>query len=244
MIFILLPIFNEAENIPNLFKELAELSLDDNFFYVFSDDGSTDRSYEVINSFFKDKPFVILGDGINRGPGFAFNSGFQWIISQSKSPEDIIVTMEADCTSDLSILPLMIFLCKSNYDLVLASVYAQGGGFEKTSYFRKLISTIANYSFRIIFDVHVQTLSSFYRVYRISLIKKLNSEFQQKILKENGFVSMLEILLKAIKNNASIIEVPMKLRSSKRIGKSKMKVFQTSIRYLQFLVKTKIKGLS
>jgi hypothetical protein len=47
---------------------------------------------------------------------------------------------------------------------------------------------------------------------------------------------MVEILLKAIRADAKIIEVPMHLDSSKRKGKSKMKTFKTSMSYIRFLI--------
>ena len=121
------------------------------------------------------------------------------------------------------------------YDLVLASVYAQGGGFSKTSIFRKLISFIANQLLRFIFGIKILTLSSFYRVYTVSIIKSIKSHYG-KIITENGFICMLEILIKSIRIGTKIIEVPMILNSDKRIGKSKMKIIKTSIRYIHFLL--------
>lgn len=47
---------------------------------------------------------------------------------------------------------------------------------------------------------------------------------------------MLEVLLKAIKCNADIIEVPMILDSGNRIGKSRMKILKTSFEYIRFLL--------
>lgn len=235
--------YNEADNIENLFKELKSLRLEDHYFFVFSDDGSSDGTPDIIESFFTKTPHIVLGDGVNRGPGAAFNAGFQWILSNTKSPNDLVITMEADCTSDLSILPEMIMLSKMKYELVLASVYAQGGGFENTNFSRRLISTIANFIFRFLFNVQVLTLSSFYRVYRIKLLQILQEKYKTDIIKEKGYVSMLEILLKSVIINSSIIEVPMRLHSSKRIGKSKMKVFQTTLRYLVFLLRAKYCGL-
>ena len=50
---------------------------------------------------------------------------------------------------------------------------------------------------------------------------------------------MLEILIKSIKAGASIIEVPMQLNSNNRKGKSKMKIYKTSMEYLKFLFREK-----
>jgi dolichol-phosphate mannosyltransferase len=239
MIYFLIPIFNEEDNIRNLFGELSAFQSQDEIFYVFSDDGSTDNSQKQIEHYFQGRNFCVLGDKVNRGPGAAFNTGFLWVLNHAKNDNDLIVTMEADCTSDLSILPTMITLNSLGFDLVLASVYAQGGGFDKTTFFRKFASALANFIYRFIFDVKVLTLSSFYRVYTIALIKKIQVQYKGKIIEETGFVSMLEILIKGIWCNAKIIEVPMQLHSHKRIGRSKMKVLKTTFQYLGYLIKAK-----
>lgn len=238
MIYFLIPVYNEELNIPTLFGELSTIPLQEDCFFVFSDDGSTDQTKNLIEQHFTKKPFVILGDGINRGPGAAFNAGFEWILSKSTNATDRVVTLEADCTSDLSILPAMLMLNQMQYDLVLASVYAQGGGFDKTSFYRKFTSAVANFIFRFLFNVQVLTLSSFYRVYSIAILRKIKA-VQSAIIAEAGFICMLEVLVKAIHQQAKIIEVPMKLHSSKRQGQSKMKVFKTTLQYFSFLLKNK-----
>jgi dolichol-phosphate mannosyltransferase len=99
-------------------------------------------------------------------------------------------------------------------------------------------SFFANLILRLVFDIKVLTLSSFYRVYKISLIKAIK-EKNKDIITETGFISMIEILIKAIKLEAKIIEVPMLLKSENRKGKSKMKIFKTIVSYLKFLFTNK-----
>ncbi len=234
MIYFVIPIYNEALNISNLKKDLTGVLKKETVFFVFSDDGSTDDSIKLLKSEFSAFDYVFLGDGINRGPGAAFNAAFEWILNHSKQPDDLIVSIEADCTSDISILENMVQISRMNFDLVLASVYSQSGGFEKTTFFRRLISAIANLLMRFVFNIRVLTLSSFYRVYQVSLLRKIKSK-HDVLIKETGFICMLEILLKAIRSGAKIIEVPTVLQSSKRKGNSKMKIIKTSRQYLGFL---------
>ncbi len=237
MIFFLIPVFNEEKNIPNLLSSLAKLALEeDEIKIIFSDDGSTDKSIEKIKECCTGQNYVIIGDGNNIGPGNAFNLGFEWVLQHSKSKNDSVITLEADGTSDLSLLPQMIILNKLGYSLVLASVYAQGGGFEQTSFFRRLISVVANLFFRFVFNLKTLTLSSFYRCYSVALLSTIYEKYNGKIIQENGFICMLEVLLKAVRCNARIIEIPMILKSSKRIGKSKMKILKTSYEYIRFLL--------
>lgn len=241
MIYILIPVYNEIENLHSLFEELTECFSNYDTFYVFSDDGSTDGSQAKLKELFSNEGHIVLGDGTNLGPGHAFNSGFEWILQNSKDPEnDKIISMEADCTADLSIIGKMVKISDIGFDLVLASVYMQGGELEKTTWLRKLLSFFANMILRFKFDIKVLTLSSFYRLYSVRLIKKIKDKYSV-IINENGFISMIEILLKAIKVRASIIEIPARLLSDKRNGVSKMKKFKTLISYLKFLSRTNIK---
>jgi len=130
----------------------------------------------------------------------------------------------------------MVSISALDYDLVLASVYAQGGGFEKSSFIRKLISFSANMFLRFAFNIKIQTLSSFYRVYRLNLIKRIKQNYNT-IISEKGFVCICEILLKAVRLNASIIEIPMVLKSLNRKDRSKMKVLSTIGQYIRFILK-------
>lgn len=237
MTYFLIPTYNEAANVETLITNLRNTLSDQDKFYVFSDDGSSDNSLQLIEKYLAGENYIYLGDGSNHGPGYAFNTGFEWILNHSRNSEDVVVTIEADNTSDLSILPQMLGNIELGSDLALASVYAQGGGFDKTSFFRKFLSFVANMFFRSYFDVKVLTLSSFYRVYKISLLRKIQHNFKQ-IIEEVGFISMLEILLKAISLKAKIIEVPMVLHTTKRQGKSKMKVFKTTMSYLRFFLQS------
>lgn len=238
MIYFLIPVFNEEKNIPFLFEEIKNILPEEEKSFVFSNDGSTDNTILELQKYFSSLPNIILGDGKNHGPGHAFNSGFEWILNDSKSEKDIVITLEADCTSDLNILPHMVVINQLGYELVLASVYAQGGGFDNTTFIRKFFSSMANLMFRFLFKINILTLSSFYRVYSIALLKRIKKKYSN-IIVEKGFICMLEILIKAIDLKARIIEVPMILYSEKRKGKSKMKTFKTMMQYFAFLSKAK-----
>lgn len=239
-IYFLIPVFNEELNIENLALSLKSILPDENKYFVFVDDFSSDNTVKFINDCFIDNDFIVITKDKNYGPGHSFNIGFEWIIENPTSDDDLIVTLEGDNTSDLSILSNMVSISKLGFDLVLSSVYAQGGGFDQTSFWRKSTSLVANVFMRYFFDIKVLTLSSFYRVYKLSLINRIKKDYNL-IIEEAGFISMLEILIKSILIKASIIEVPMILSSKKRLGKSKMKVLKTAVSYFTFLLKIKRK---
>lgn len=236
MIYFLIPVYNESANLPELASNLLGIATDQQKHYVFVDDCSSDNTIEVVKNLFPAEHLEVITKTKNGGPGDSFNLGFEWILNHSKNSTDRVVTVEGDNTSDPGILPTMLQLSSMGYDLVLASVYAQGGGFDQTSFFRKIISFIANMIFRALFNLKVLTMSSFYRVYSVDSLQNVKRRFNT-IIEEKGFICMLEVLLKSIKTNAKIIEVPMVLKSNKRVGKSKMKIFKTTMSYFKFLLK-------
>jgi len=239
MVYFLIPVYNEAANLPVLADNLKSVLPSQDKFYVFSDDGSTDASVELLQQLFQDLPHHVISDGNNYGPGHAFDVGFEWILEHSTHNEDIIISLEADNTSDIALVPKMATIAGLNFDLVLASVYAQGGGFDKTSFFRKFLSFWANMLFRSFFNIKVLTLSSFYRTYKVSLLRQIKAKYGS-LIKEKGFICMLEILIKAVKVGAKVIEIPMVLHSAKRKGASKMKIFKTARTYIRFLLSTRL----
>lgn len=236
MIYILIPTFNEALNISNLRQKLDTYTDKDKIHFVFADDCSTDETILLIRENFIGCNLTILEADINMGPGFAFNRGFNWILENSVSLEDVVVTMEADTTSDIDLLDTMLMLQARGFDMVLASVYAQGGGFSNSSFFRRTISFFANLFMRLFFDIKVLTLSSFYRTYSVKKLVEVKSRYKE-LISENGFVCMVELLVKFVKMEAKIIEVPMTLKSDNRKGESKMKIRKTFMQYMRFLFK-------
>ncbi|MCO6494652.1 MAG: glycosyltransferase [Bacteroidetes bacterium] len=237
MIYTLIPVYNELENLPELAKTLFGALANKDVTFVFVDDGSSDGTPDKIKELWQGKNVHVLQNPGNQGPGYSFNSGFNFILDELKAkPQDMVITFEGDNTSDITILPIMVDLYNHGFNLILASPYAQGGGFDETNFVRKLTSFTANLLLRLWFDVKVLTLSSFYRIYSVQLLTDIRNKYGV-LIKEKGFISKVEILVKAIRIKAKIIEVPMTLHSKKRKGKSKMKVMKTMMSYLRFFLK-------
>jgi glycosyltransferase involved in cell wall biosynthesis len=242
VIYFLIPVYNESENLPELARSILDILPHEEKTYVFVNDGSKDDTSSIINDLFSGANFHVLNNPGNQGPGYSFNSGFEYILDVLKAKmDDVVVTLEGDNTSDINILPIMLDLNRHGFELVLASPYAQGGGFDETTFFRKTSSFVANILLRLWFDVKVLTLSSFYRIYSVKLLYEIRNKYEV-LIKEKGFISKVEILIKAIRLKTQIIEVPMMLHSKKRKGKSKMKVAKTIMSYLKFFLKQRLKS--
>lgn len=237
MIYFLVPIYNEEENIERLFADttecMANAGLND-FRFIFVNDGSSDRSLEILEGFArKDKSVIILSHYPNAGVKTTFLEGFEEFLRVGQSG-DLLITKEADNTSDNAILDKMIALLQDGKaDVVLASCYAKGGGVESTTLIRRLLSFSANIIIKIRFNMwNLNTFSSFYRGFTYSCLDRAFSS-SEEMMTYNGFTCVVEMLVKLKRMHFTIKEVPMILRSSERVGASKMPIFATILGYLR-----------
>ena len=233
---VVIPIFNEFENLPSLIDSIEQLrnsSIDISI--IVCDDGSKDGSRIWLESEQQKGRLIVLGDGNNHGPGVAFENGFQYVLK--KLPDfDFLLTMEGDGTADFSSLHKM-FDTVNDADVVLASVYSEGGGFSNTNWARLLISKFANGLTRKCLNLPYQTLTSFYRIYRVSTIHQLQKD-SYPIFSEKGFICQVEILYKLHRKGFVIKEISTTLFTDRRKGKSKMKLGKTMIAHVRFLWRT------
>jgi dolichol-phosphate mannosyltransferase len=239
MIYFLIPVYNEVKNLPRLLKDAAEyMSQNDlDFRFIFVNDGSADGSLEFLEEEKKkDSRIHILSHYPNKGVKDTFMEGFNEFLKIAKEG-DILVSKEADNTSDNQVLKEMLgLIMDKGCDIALASCYAPGGGFEDTTFFRKIMSSTANLMVKLRFGLWgFYTFSSFYRAFTYECLKKAFAE-EPEMMSFNGFTCVVEMLVKLNRMGFKIVEIPMILRSSERLGKSKIPVFRTILGYLKLFI--------
>lgn len=243
MIFFLLPVYNEKRNIARQVRDIsarAEKRKRD-YRICIVDDGSTDGTVDEVRVLSGKLPVEIVSNSRNMGPGAAFDRGFRHILACSKTG-DIVVTMEADNTSDLVILDEMLEKAASGVDLVLASCYAENGGVEGTTLFRKAMSRGANFLVRCVSpEKKINTFSSFFRCYRSEILSKAYQVYGDRFIEEKGFTCAVDILLKLQRLGVSIAEVPTVLKCDRRAGRSKMKTLATVLSYVKLFGREAVK---
>jgi len=115
-ISILVPLFNEAESLPELTAWIDQVMKTNSFSYelIFINDGSTDASWEVINSLSNEyKPVKGICFARNYGKSAALHEGF------SKAQGDVVITMDADLQDSPDEIPALYQMVKEqDYDLV------------------------------------------------------------------------------------------------------------------------------
>jgi dolichol-phosphate mannosyltransferase len=237
--YVISPVLNEVGNISNLVDGWAEIAVSFpgyRFQFLLVDDGSNDGTAEAAQATARQRDLAlsVLRHESNRGPGAAFATGFLELYGRVE-PRDVVITMEGDNTSRISTLKLMIErMDRENVDVALASPYAYGGGITSTTLYRIVLSHLANGSVKAFLGISgIHTISSFFRAYRGSVILSLQQRYGPPIIKQAGFECMVELLKKTMLVGATITEVPMKLDTSLRQGKSKMKVLRTITGYLR-----------
>jgi dolichol-phosphate mannosyltransferase len=231
------PAYDEEENIPGLFRDLEarpELFTPGSRVIVV-DDGSSDRTAELVESYRGPVPVSLIKMERNQGPGAAFRAGFAAALAECPG-HALVVTLEADTTSDLDSLPIMLERARGGAELVLASVHG-GGRMENVSRFRRVLSAGAGYTMRRLLGVGAQTVSSFFRVYRASLLRAAHEHYGEQLIQERGFACKAELLSKLGKLGARIEEVPVDLDASRRNGESKMRVLPTMLGYWRLVVR-------
>lgn len=244
MLRFVVPAYNEEKNIESLIENTKKFVQARNHEYqiIVINDGSTDRTMQILKNLQNDAPIVILDQVVNKGVGEAFKRGLSYIAGTA-GDEDIVISKEADNTSDLVILDDMLKKISEGYDLVLASCYMPGGGVSGTSMYRKILSSAANLLLKATASLkNVHTYSSFYRAYRARLIKRAYEIYGDDLIEEKGFSCMVELLLKLANLNIKIAEVPMVLRGDLRIGRSKMKTLETIGGYIRLIIKNLLYG--
>jgi len=230
---ILISAYNEQDQIGQLLVNIDNvLGSSEPYEILVVDDGSTDKTAEVLLSYEKEFPVSMLRHPQNLGVSSAFRNGFDRIL-ENCSPDDFVLTMEANKNADPKIIPDMIEASQSGSDLVLASCYAPGGKVIGDPLFRLVLSMGINFLLRILFPCGVHTYTSFYRLYRCSLLKELKTRTRNRYFTSEGFVCMADMLLKARKiKGIKISEVPLVLRSDIDVSGSKMKISRTIFGYV------------
>ncbi len=231
-----IPAYNEEANLPRLFKDLESRPalFPPGSRLLVVDDGSRDSTVNIVETYSGPLPAEVIKLERNQGPGAAFRVGFAAALERC-SDEALVVTLEADTTSDLDALPEMLSRARAGAELVLASWMMVN-----VSQFRRLLSGGAALVVNRILGVNAKTVSSFYRVYRASTLRAAVHRYGDGLIREPGFACKAELLSKLTSLGARIEEVDVGLDTSRRVGESKMPVLRTIFHYWRLMARQRL----
>jgi dolichol-phosphate mannosyltransferase len=230
------PAYNEEPNLPQLLADLeARPELTDGGRVILVDDGSDDDTADLAEAYTGPLAIEVIRLGMNQGPGRAFDRGFRRALEVAPS-DGMVVTLEADSTSDLDALEEMLATARSGADVVLAS-HHDGGELVNVRAHRRFLSKAAAYAVRRSAGLDARTVSSFFRVYRAEMLRSAYEVWGDSLIRESGFACKAELLIKLDRMSARVAEVPVALDWSRREGSSKMRVLPTVGGYARIMVR-------
>jgi len=207
---IVAPVINEAENLRSLLPLLRKYDV------VIVDDGSTDGSCEVAGEF---PNVTIVERGKKGGLVSAIIDGFR---NLDRSKYDRIVVLDSDFSHDPSKIDDMIeFSMENKLDLVIGSRYITNGK-NNDHLTRKIISKVANFSFRSAFSSPIRDATSGFRVYSIRAVEFIIRE-DSLVGISPSYAGQTDIVRRLSVSGFRIGEYPIVFRARER-GKSKLSV--------------------
>jgi dolichol-phosphate mannosyltransferase len=233
----MLPAFNEEGNLADLLRDARDTFSRWNgipdWGIVVVDDGSKDATARVATSM-PDARVTLIEHGVNRGLGAAMKTGIEHALA-TMDDDDLLVTMDADHTHPPELIPSMVTKIDAGADLVIASRYQPGAKIAGLVWWRKVISDVASWVFRVVFPCGARDYTCGYRVYRVGLLRWGQARYGLHFLNQRGFSVMVDLLLKLRRRARKIDEVPLDLRYDRKRGASKMKVMRTIVTTLRLL---------
>jgi dolichol-phosphate mannosyltransferase len=211
---IVLPTYNEAENLPKLVSALLSLPLELSILVV--DDHSPDGTGEIaelLSDQYPARVFVLHRTG-KLGLRSACIEGFRKAFDRGA---EVIVQMDADFSHDPAVLPEMASRIAS-CDVVIGSRYVKGGSLDEGwPAWRKLLSAFGNFYARTILSFPLRDVTTGYRMWRREVLQNMPLDR----IRSNGYIFLVEMAYIAYLMGYKLTEIPIHF-ADRRWGKSKM----------------------
>ena len=238
-VWILLPAFNEARNLPPLIEGVINVLNAEGMSYgiVVVDDGSQDGTGSVARTYAARLPVEVVSHERNLGLARAMETGLR-VVGERAAEDDVVVTMDADNTHPPELILRMLEEIRAGADVVIASRYVAGGAEEGVPPLRRLLSGGISALLRLRFRLRgVRDYSSGYRAYRSGLLQHADRRYGARLISAPGFSVMAEILIKLRPFHPRIVEVPLRLRYGLKRGSSKLCILRTVREYAVLLAR-------
>jgi dolichol-phosphate mannosyltransferase len=215
-IMVVIPTYNEADNLPTMVGEL--LALDHPGLEILVvDDNSPDGTGKIAEELVKRYPsrIHVMHRSGKLGLGTAYVTGFTYALEHSA---DLIIQMDADFSHSPSYIPELVEAAKE-FDVVVGSRYVSGGSLdERWSWWRYLLSWWANSVYtRLILGVKVKDATAGFKCWRRATLEGIGLER----VRSNGYVFQVEMAYLTEKLGYRFLELPIYFED-RRIGRSKM----------------------
>ena len=212
--WVILPTYNEADNLPGLSAAILEALPGAVLLVV--DDGSPDGTGDLADGLAAADPRVhVKHRAAKQGLGRAYLDGFGEAL---RGGATTVVQMDADWSHDPTSLPSLIApVDAGSADLVIGSRYTKGGGVQDWGMVRRIISRGGSTFARIVLSLKPHDLTGGFKAWRAATLESVPFDG----VRAGGYVFQIEMTYRASRLGARVVEVPILFRD-RRVGQSKM----------------------
>jgi dolichol-phosphate mannosyltransferase len=197
---VVVPTYNEAENIERLVSQILALGLELQVIIV--DDNSPDGTGQLADRMAAaDSHVRVIHRAGKLGLGTAYIAGFKSAIAQELP---LIMSMDADFSHNPSYIPAMVDLAQS-CDLVIGSRYVKGGGAQDCTFMRKLLSRGANTFAKVNLGLKAHDCTAGFRCYRRYVLEAIELD----TIFSSGYSFLIEMIYRCQKKGFTVGEVPI-----------------------------------
>ncbi len=209
---IVIPTYNERENITRLIPALFDLKIPD-LELIIVDDNSPDETADTVRKFQEQFPIYLINRQRKLGLGTAYVAGFKKALSVGA---EVIFEMDADFSHDPVDIPRLL-AAMDHFDVVIGSRRVPGGKIIGWNWYRHTTSFVAMTLAKLILGLKTKDVTAGFRAYR----RKVLEVVLQTDISSNGYAFQEEILFRCERNAFLITEIPVTFLDRK-IGKSKL----------------------
>ncbi len=211
--WVVLPTYNEAENLPGIASAILERLPGATLLVV--DDASPDGTGALADTMAAENPHVrVLHRPGKQGLGRAYIDGFRVALDGGAGR---IVQMDADWSHDPASLPALVAPLQNGASLVIGSRYVRGGGTVDWGLGRRVISRGGSTFARLVLGLPAHDLTGGFKAWRRETLASIPWER----VHAGGYVFQIEMTHLAHRAGARVVEIPIVFRD-RRAGTSKM----------------------
>lgn len=211
---VIIPTYNEKENIERMIRKV--FSLEHDFHLLIIDDGSPDGTNLIVKSLqneFPDRLFIEERTG-KQGLGTAYIHGFRWSLARQY---EYIIEMDADFSHNPEDLPRLRQTCIDDADMSVGSRYINGVNVVNWPMSRVLMSYFASVYVRFITGLKIQDSTAGFVCYK----RKVLETIQLHKIKFVGYAFQIEMKYTTVKHGFNVVEIPI-IFTDRTMGSSKM----------------------
>jgi dolichol-phosphate mannosyltransferase len=211
--WIVLPTYNEAENLEGIVKAVLAATPDVRILVV--DDSSPDGTGAIADRLAAATDRVaVLHRPAKQGLGHAYVAGFSEVLARGA---EYVLEMDADFSHDPADVPRLLSEARAGADLVLGSRYGDGGGVRNWGRLRRLVSRGGCLYAKTVLRVPVSDLTGGFKCFRADALRAID----YATVRSEGYAFQVELTYRAFLAALKIVEIPI-VFTERVAGESKM----------------------